>query len=84
MQNTVTRIWTGTGEYGALWGGAFGFGLESIASTVQGNDLCMMKQSLEDGAGGGHIAEQFTPFFDGTIGGHHGRTVLVTTHDNFQ
>jgi hypothetical protein len=34
-----------------------------------------MKQSVEDGAGSGHIAEQFTPFFDGTIGGHHGGKV---------
>ena len=44
----------------------------------------MMKQAVEDRAGGRDIAEQFAPFFDGSIGGHHGGTVLVTAHDDFQ
>jgi hypothetical protein len=44
----------------------------------------MMKQAVEDHAGGRDIAEQFAPFFDGSIGGHHGGTVLVTAHDDFQ
>ena len=43
-----------------------------------------MKQAVEDRAGGRHVAEQFAPLFDGSIGGHHGGTVLVTAHDDFQ
>ncbi len=44
----------------------------------------MMKQAIEDGTGCRDIAEQLAPFFDGSIGGHHGRTVFVMTHDDFQ
>jgi RNA polymerase sigma-70 factor, ECF subfamily len=44
----------------------------------------MMKQAVEDRAGGRDVAEQFAPFFDGSIGGHHGGPVLVTAHDDFQ
>ena len=44
----------------------------------------MMKQAVEDRAGGRDIAEQFAPFFDGSIGSHHGGPVLVTAHDDFQ
>ena len=44
----------------------------------------MMEQAVEDGAGGRDVTQEFAPFFNGTIGVHHGRTVLVTAHDNFQ
>ena len=44
----------------------------------------MMQQAVEDRAGGRDIAEQFAPFFDRSIGSHHGGTVLVTAHDDFQ
>jgi hypothetical protein len=58
-------LWTGTGGCGALWGGgAFNFGLESITSAVNGDDLGMMKQAVEDGAGGRDVTEQFAPFFN--------------------
>ena len=43
-----------------------------------------MEQAVEDRAGGRNIAEQLSPFFDGSIRGHHGRTVFVPTHDDFQ
>src|SRR5262245_51293427 len=81
----LCRIWTGTGGCGALLGGwAFGFGLKSIASAINGDNLRMVEQAVEYSAGGGDVTEQFAPFFDRTIGGHHGGTVLVTTHDEFQ
>jgi hypothetical protein len=44
----------------------------------------MVKQAVEDRAGGRDIAEQFAPFFDGSIRGHHGGTVFITAHDDFQ
>ena len=67
-----------------MGGGAFGFRLKSIASAVDGDNLCMVKQGVEDSAGGRDITEQFAPFFNRTIGGHHGGTVLVTAHDDLQ
>ena len=68
-----------------LWGSStFSFGLEPVTATVDRNDLGVMKQAVEDGAGSRHIAEQFSPFFDGAIGGHHGGTIFVTTHDELQ
>ena len=44
----------------------------------------MIQQTVEDRAGCRDIAEQFAPFFDGSIGSHHGGPVLVTAHDDFQ
>ena len=44
----------------------------------------MMEQAIKDGAGSGNIAQEFTPFFDGTIGGHHGGSVFVAAHNEFQ
>ena len=61
----------------------FGFGLESVTSTVDGDDFGMMKQAVEDRAGGRDIAEQFAPFFDRSIGSHHSGAVFVTAHDEF-
>ena len=46
--------------------------------TVDGDDFGMMQQTIEDGAGGRDIAEQFAPFFDGSIGSHHGGPVRAT------
>src|SRR5262245_38987072 len=84
-RHRLCRIWTGAGGCGALWSGsAFSFGLKSITSTVDGDDLCVVEQAVEYSAGGRDITEEFVTFFDRAIGGHHGRTVLVTTHDNFQ
>src|ERR1700686_5921249 len=59
-------------------------GLKPVTSTVDRDDFSMMKQAIEDGTGCRDIAEQLSPFFDGSIGGHHGRTVFVTAHDDFQ
>jgi hypothetical protein len=44
----------------------------------------MMQQTVEDRAGGRDIAEQFAPFFDGSIGSHYGGPVLITAHDDFE
>jgi hypothetical protein len=43
-----------------------------------------VEQAIENGASGRHIAEQFAPFFDGAVRGHHGRAVFVATHDDSQ
>ncbi len=61
-----------------------GVWLESVAAPVDRNNLGVMEQAVEYSAGGGDIAEQFAPFFNGTIGGHHGGAVFVATHDDLQ
>ena len=43
-----------------------------------------MEQTVEDSTSGRHVAEEFAPFFDGTIGGHHRGSVFVAAHDEFQ
>ena len=58
--------------------------METVTSTVDGDDVGMMEQAIKDGAGGGDVAQEFTPFLNGTIGGHHCRAVFVATHDVFQ
>ena len=65
-------------------GAAFRFGLKPVTSTVDGDDFGMMQQAIEDGTCSEDIAEQLSPFFGGSIRGHHGRTVFVPTHDDFQ
>ena len=72
--------------------GGFGLGrgtlidtvLESIATTGDREDLSVVEQSIEDGAGGRHVAQELSPFFDGTIGGHQGGAVFVAAHDDLQ
>ena len=48
--------------------GLFGFGLKSVATTVNGDDLGVMEQAVEDSTSSRHVAEEFPPFFDGAIG----------------
>jgi hypothetical protein len=62
----------------------FGGWLESVAAPVDRDNLGVMEQAVEYRAGGGYIAEQFAPFFDGSVGSHHGGTVFVATHDDLQ
>jgi len=41
----------------------------------------MMEEAVKDGPGGGDVAQEFTPFLNETIGGHHGRAVFVATDE---
>jgi hypothetical protein len=49
-----------------------------------------MARIRRDGASGrgwhwrGDVAQKFSPFFDGTIGGHQGGAVFVAGHDDLQ
>jgi hypothetical protein len=74
-----------------LWG-RFGLGrctvigtlLEPIAAPGYGDHLGVMEKSVEDGAGGRHVAKELSPFLDGTVGGHQGGAVFVAAHDDLQ
>ena len=55
--------------------------LESVAAPIDRDNLGVMKQAVEYRRRR-HIAEQFAPFFHGSVGSHHGRAVFVATHDS--
>ena len=42
----------------------------AVAASGDGDDFGVMEQPVEDGAGGRDVAQELSPFFDGTIGGH--------------
>ena len=44
----------------------------------------MVQEAVEDGCGGGNVADEFAPFFEGAIGGHQGRTDFVAAHDDLK
>jgi hypothetical protein len=44
----------------------------------------MVEQPVEHGAGGGGIAQQFSPVFDGLIGSQQCARAFVAPHDHFQ
>jgi len=43
-----------------------------------------MQEPVEDGSGGGHVAEQLAPFLQWPVAGHDSGTVFVTAHNDFQ
>ena len=43
-----------------------------------------MEEAIEDGAGGGHVAQEFAPVFERPVAGHDGGAVFVAAHDDFQ
>ena len=73
------------------WGG-FGLGrytlvhtvLEPVTASGDRDDFGVMEQPIENGAGGGDVAQELSPFFDGTIGSHQGGAVFIATHDDLQ
>ena len=58
--------------------------LEPVTAPGHRDDFGVVKQPVEDGAGGRHVAKELSPFFDGTVGGHQGGAVFVAAHDDFQ
>ena len=72
--------------------GGFGLGrcalvgafLEPVTASGYRDDFGAMEQSVQDGAGGRHVAQELSPFFDGTIGSHQGGAVFIATHDDLQ
>ena len=58
--------------------------LEPVAASGYRDDFGVVEQSVEDGAGGRHVAQELSPFLDGTVGGHQGGAVFVAAHDDLQ
>ena len=57
---------------------------EPVAPARDGDGLGMVQETVQDGRGAGHIAQELAPFFDGPVAGHDRRPVFVTAHDHFQ
>ena len=56
--------------------------LDAIASALDGDDAGVVEEAVEDGAGGGDIAQEFAPFFERAVAGHEGGAVFVTAEDD--
>jgi hypothetical protein len=61
-----------------------GHASEAVAAAGHGDDVGAGKEAVEDGAGGGHVAEEFSPVLDGAIGGHEGGAGLVPAKDDLE
>ena len=61
------------------WGG---LGAPAAGSALE--HMAVVKQTIEHGADGGNIAEQFAPVFDRPIGSQQSADTLVASHDNLQ
>lgn len=51
---------------------------------MDGDDFGAVEEAVEDGSGGGDVAEEFAPFIDGAVGGHDGGTDFVAAQDDFE
>ena len=57
---------------------------DAIAFAVDGDDLGVMQEAVDDGSGGGHIGQELAPFLQRPVAGHDGGLVFVTAHDDLQ
>lgn len=71
---------------GFFGGGVFSGGtvFETVAAAGDLEDFGVVQEAVEDGGGGGDVAEEFAPFFEGAVGGHEGGAQFVATHDDFK
>ena len=57
---------------------------QAIASAFERDELGVMEEAIQDGGGGGDIADELAPVFDGTVGGHQGRAIFVPSQDDLE
>jgi len=55
-----------------------------VAFSGDGDELGVVQEAIEDGAGGGDVLQQLAPVLEGAVAGHDGRAVFVTSHNEFQ
>ena len=58
--------------------------LGAVAFALDFDEVGMVEESVEDGGGGRNIADEFAPFFEGTVGGHEGGAEFVAAHDDLE
>ena len=55
-----------------------------VAPALHRNDFGMMEEAVQDGRGSRHVAEQFSPLLDRSIGSHESGSVFIAAHDDLE
>lgn len=58
--------------------------LEAVAAPGDVDDFSAVEDAVEDGGGGGLVAEELAPLVDGAVGGEDGGAQFVAPHDDFE
>ena len=56
----------------------------AVAFALDFDEVGVVEKAVENGGGGGDVADEFTPFFEGAVGGHEGGAEFVTAHDDLE
>src|SRR5271166_1314675 len=56
----------------------------AIALAGDVDDLGMMQEAIQDGAGRRHVTNQLAPILQGSIRGHHRALQLISAHDDLE
>ena len=67
-----------------LFSGNGGVVFEPVAPASDGNGLGVMQAAIQDGAGGGHVPQEFAPFLQWPVTGHDSGPVFIPAHDDFK
>ena len=51
---------------------------------MEGDDLSVVEEAVEDGRGAGHVAQELAPVFEWSVAGHDGASGLVSAHDDLE
>lgn len=57
---------------------------EPKAPALEGDDLGMVEEPVEDGRGAWHITEELAPVFERAVAGHDGASELMPPHDDLE
>lgn len=57
---------------------------EPVAFSFDLDDVCVVQEAIKDCGGGGHVADEFAPFFEGSIGRHQGGAQFVASHNDLK
>ncbi len=58
--------------------------VHSVAPSLQSDDLGMVEEAIEDSPGCRGISQHLAPVFQGAVGGHDNRALLVSAYHNFE
>jgi len=57
---------------------------EAEALALEGDDLGVVEEPVEDGGGAWHVADELAPIFEWSVAGHDGASGLVSPHDDLE
>ena len=56
----------------------------TVALAFDFDQIGVVQEAIQDGSGGGNIADEFALFFQGAVGGHQRRAQFVAAHDDLE